>query len=456
MSRGADPTARRVSESESAIMNNPSGPASGPQVTFAVPRSGLWRGLVQALSGDQRPHSPNLPTCRRGPDSYPFPVVNTGRTRPARPFCILAYTEDLMLCVGNAVLKYPVETPMMLLGSLTHHGDLVAALALPPGPRAVEDLSFCRQDPEYVREETGFLKRRFSLDPVSRIHSHGSHDLSYPSSGDFATISSLAETNSLYLMGEIIITFHPHRDCLAAGGRVFPRPKSLFRARLHENIDGLQPVVNAYVCVRSERGYYEYEASNLLLLPGRSPYRSELERTGEDRAMGLAFDNDPYPIANVLIPRLLLFDREPSPSPQVPLPLLEECRTLPVEVSDRVEIRQGEEHWFVRIPVRAGVAVQCVYEIDSVGSPDLTAVLLQADYEEVHYITAEVTARCENPSMADIYGLVANGDLDPGARSPAPREADDIPPESPPLPERETSSPEEEGLPISNPEGESP
>ena len=123
-----------------------------------------------------------------------------------------------MLCVGNAVLKYPVETPMMLLGSLTHHGDLVAALALPPGPRAVEDLSFCRQDPEYVREETGFLKRRFGLDPVSRIHSHGSHDLSYPSSGDFATISTLAETNSLYLMGEILITFHPHRDCLAAGG----------------------------------------------------------------------------------------------------------------------------------------------------------------------------------------------------------------------------------------------
>ena len=127
-----------------------------------------------------------------------------------------------------------------------------------------------------------------------------------------------------------------------------------------------------------------------------------------------------------------------------------------MEVSDRVEIRQGDEHWFVRVPVRAGVAVQCVYEIDSVESPDLTAVLLQADDEEVRDITAEVTARCENPSMAEIYGLVANGDLNPGARSPTPREADDIPPESPPLPERETPSSEEEGLLISNPEGESP
>jgi len=366
-----------------------------------------------------------------------------------------------MRCVGNAVLEWPAEISMMFLGSLTHHGDIVAALALPPGPRAIKDLSYCRQDPEYIREMTGFLKRRFGLDPVSRIHSHGSHDLLHPSPGDFETISSIVDTNNLYLMGEIIITFQPHPDSLAAGGRVLPRPKSLFGARLREDGDeapvpSFQPVVNAYVCVRTERGYYEYEASNLLLLPGSSPYRSELERTGEDRAMDLVFDNDPYSLKDVLIPRLLQFDRQPPASLPDLSPLIKECRTLPGEVSDQTEIRQGEEHWFVRVPVRMGVAVQFVYERNIGRSPVVSAVLLQTDGGEVCDITGEVTSRCENPSMAEIYGLVANGLLHDKAGSPATAKGAGIPPDSHQLPEHETSSAEEEGLPISNPQGEKP
>ena len=116
----------------------------------------------------------------------------------------------------------------------------------------------------------------------------------------------------------------------------------------------------------------------------------------------------------------------------------------------------GEDHWFVRVPVRAGVVIQFVYERDIGESAGVSAILFQPDGGDVRDISGQVASQRVSSSIAEVYDFVVNGLLNDNVGSPATGKGAGVPPDPPPAPERETSSPEKDGLPISDLHGEEP
>jgi len=99
-----------------------------------------------------------------------------------------------------------LETGGELYGLWTHNRRPVIFLATPPGKNAIHQYAHFAQDPEWFLKLNSYLRERFGIVFVGRWHAHHVIGLAEPSSGDLASIRSIAERNNIPQLIEIVAT----------------------------------------------------------------------------------------------------------------------------------------------------------------------------------------------------------------------------------------------------------
>jgi len=237
---------------------------------------------------------------------------------------ISIYESELLEMCRIAASTGNLETGGSLHGWPTPSGNLVVALAPPPGAGAVCGHATFSLDVDQVRHVDQRLHACHGLAVVARWHDHHSLGITVPSGHDRRTGMSTLRKSSLTKFGEIILSRTSDK-----------------RIR-----------ISPYVYVRVAGGVEMVEARLRILAGGASPFREHLHGSDTDiLGRESSCPSEPFPRSRIVIDRLIPDAASGRPSATVPPELARQIGELPESMRDGVEVTVDGNIAVVSVPL---------------------------------------------------------------------------------------------------------
>ncbi|MEX2389217.1 MAG: hypothetical protein WD534_15170 [Phycisphaeraceae bacterium] len=221
------------------------------------------------------------------------------------------YASELSYLAGLSADYPDCETGGDVFGFYSRGGQPTIMLVGGPGPEALHQPSFFRQDLTFHERLSADIWERFALQPVGAAHSHHQLGLQGLSDGDRRATKGLARRNNLRQWIDLLTT--------------------------HEVVDGAVAMVrvHCYLYVDPQNGVAR--RCRLQVLPGTSPFRQALNAEDPVPAW-LESMPEPFPLDRITIDGDL-------PVPEVPEAILAQCHGLGESVMKDVELQHVRGMW---------------------------------------------------------------------------------------------------------------
>jgi hypothetical protein len=267
------------------------------------------------------------------------------------------------------------ETGGELYGLWSHAGRPVVMLATSPGPKAIHEATYFRQDVERFREVTEYLNRYFGLQLIGDYHSHHKLGLNKPSPGDATQVASIATKNHLPRFVQFIITLEdeapplrkftekePSAQRSSTNCPAYPRPSMNTDPRKRHHAWGPFPrqptsrqvVLNSFFYSNASSG--QYTRCPLRIIPGLSPFRMALLHSGllEDVASD-------YPTDHIVYEQWDSPEQKRPSATEIPEEVLKQIQGLPDKTLDELSATTHEEFFAIHLILPDKSTLSVVY-----------------------------------------------------------------------------------------------
>lgn len=279
-------------------------------------------------------------------------AVPEGHLESARSMPVLYLPQsELCAAAGVSALWPESEAGGECFGLQTRDGHIVVYLVTGPGPNAIQEAAYFRQDLEFFRRVSGVVWSAYAMQPGGFHHSHGSLGLSGPSGFDVKQVRRIATRNHLDRWSEIITSYADEGNRGGRNNRPADGPpwwRGCPRIR-----------VRAFVYTDPERGI-KSEAC-IRVIPGVSPFRTMALASGQLHPDDIAEYASGFPLEHVLFTSP---DSHGGASPNTPAVferLAEECRELPRELQNGIQFSEADGYVVVTLPMSCHKTVRVFY-----------------------------------------------------------------------------------------------
>ena len=204
---------------------------------------------------------------------------------------ITMYADDLQYMAGQAYGWDDKETSGLLYVLFTQARRLVIMLAVPGGD-TYNGAAQCSMDPDYATWLNEYMLDNYGLPCGGNWHSHGGIQMHHSSSGDVNQMHQWARRENLKTMVQIVLTRQKtttaNQRPAGLGGikdkflnitKLTDTETDITKQRRLADRDD-RPKIRVNVCLYPQAKTGSYIRCPIRVLPGKSPYRKELEGTG--------------------------------------------------------------------------------------------------------------------------------------------------------------------------------
>jgi len=241
---------------------------------------------------------------------------------------LLIYQSEFRAIAGISAIwgEYRIEAGGDIFALATHGGRIVILLVTGPGPKAIHESAFFKQDIVFFRRTNELIATRLGIQWRGTYHCHNFLGISGPSGTDVAQVQGVTRRNNFQRWYEIITTCE-NGDCTS---RFFGRThRSMPRLR-----NSLQIGVRAFLYTDPQRG--EKIEVGLRVLSGISPFRMRILADGvlDPADIGeYAFD---FPMEQIIYKSFDFEKQYSTPAEKVPQRLVQQCIELPESVQNNI------------------------------------------------------------------------------------------------------------------------
>jgi len=288
-------------------------------------------GEMRRLSCGARifdPFSYRNSRTERRPDNLTAYDSFMGCDNDRRQYLII-YESEFRVIAGISAIwgEFRIETGGDIYALATHGGRIVILLVTGPGPKAIHESAFFKQDIDFFRRTNGRISTRLGIQWRGTHHCHHVLGLSGPSNTDVAQVRGVTRRNNFRRWCEIITTCE-NGD---SASRFFGRPhRNMPRLR-----NSLQVRVRAFLYTDPQRG--EKVEVPLRVLPGISFCRMRILADGALDPADIGEYACDFPMEQITYESFDLEKQYSNPAEKVPQRLVKQCIELPESIQNNID-----------------------------------------------------------------------------------------------------------------------
>ena len=331
---------------------------------------------------------------------------------------ITMYASEPQFMVGQAHGLDDKETSGLLYGFFTQARRLVIMLAVPGGD-TYNGAAKCSMDPDYTTRLSEYLLDKYGLPCVGNWHSHGSIQMHHSSSGDVNQMHQWAIRENLETMLQIVIT----RQNITTANQQPARSSGIKDKFL--NITKLtdsetdtkkekrladrdnRPKMKVNVCFYPQAKTGSYICCPIRVLPGKSPFRKELEGTGILDIPGKPrFEK--YPFEKIIYDEVMAVPQTATER-YIPHILAKQLDGFSDEIIRQTEICMCDEGQITLSMPLPNKHRLCATYIVKESQPRIHSVtVFFQDTKTIVDLTKEILMHDDNSTLGSIYKQVVN------------------------------------------------
>lgn len=235
------------------------------------------------------------------------------------------YESEFRVVAGISAMwgEFKIEAGGEIFALATHGGRLVILLVTGPGPNAIHESAFFRQDIDFFRRTNNLIVTKLGIQPAGTHHCHHFLGLREPSGPDVTQVQGITKKGNFQRWCEIVTT------CENADRT------SRFRGRPHRNMrlrNSMRIKMNAFFYTDPQRG--EKIEVPLRVLDGISPFRMRVLTDGMLDPADIGEYASDFPVEQIVYKHFSFEKQDTNQQDGVPQKLKDQCRELPEEVQN--------------------------------------------------------------------------------------------------------------------------
>jgi hypothetical protein len=297
---------------------------------------------------------------------------------------VTIFQSELQAICAIAAAFGRIETGGMCFGAWSRGGRPIIFFITGPGPNALHQLSYFRQDIDFFRRTIRWIEDTYGVQYIGDWHSHHFQASGCPSHGDLEQVASLTRKNNFTRWMGFIVTLKEPESRNPSNCGSHPSDPEVMKASLTANLDA-----------------YLYEtpteptthACPIRVLPGTSPLRLAILAADRQELAGVQNLLPAFPLHRIAYDPFKS-DQSPSPATEVPQTLIRQLQRLAtIGLTEPARLTAEKRVVTITLPLVVGCTVDIAvdrapphvvrkvlaHHIDEGDEVDLTSVVVPPD-----------------------------------------------------------------------------